>query len=70
MDRHDVGSSEQVFLVDQGCASSTRGFLREFWLQASTSMPNATPMRATSFPMLPKPTTPRVLPRRLGPEPE
>lgn len=29
MDRHDVGSSEQDFFVDQGCACSTRGFLRE-----------------------------------------
>jgi hypothetical protein len=39
------------------------------WLQAITFMPKARPIRATSFPMLPNPTTASVLPLRLVPSP-
>src|SRR5260221_11536115 len=38
-----------------------------FWLQAITFMPKARPMRATSLPMFPSPTTPRLLPLRFEP---
>ena len=67
VDRQDVGarksSSLETSRAPQACALSGV----RFWLQAITSMPNASPIRATSEPMLPRPRTPSVLPWRLSP---
>jgi hypothetical protein len=53
----EIGLFDVVFNAKPTVLIGVSGCVR-FWLQASTSMPNATPMRATSDPMLSKPTTP------------
>jgi len=58
---------KQGVLVDERRPAALAISVVKFWLQAITVMPKARPIRATSLPMLPSPTTPRHLLRRFAP---